>query len=53
MDAQLSGYVNGDLSFQAHGDYDSSVNAFHYRFGAYLFYNIGYKAKAKILSVID
>ncbi|KAJ5880238.1 uncharacterized protein N7473_011291 [Penicillium subrubescens] len=53
MDAQLSGYVNGDLSFQAHGDYDSSDNAFHYRFGAYLFYNIGYKAKAKILSVID
>jgi chitinase len=53
MDAQLSGYVNGDLSFQAHRDYDSSDNAFHYRFGAYLFYNIGYKAKAKILSVID
>lgn len=29
MDAQLTGYVTGDLSFQAHGDYDSSDNAFH------------------------
>ncbi|KAJ5372784.1 hypothetical protein N7517_004790 [Penicillium concentricum] len=53
MDAQLSGYVETDLSFQAHGDYDTSDNAFHYRFGAYLFYNIGYKAVAKVLSYID
>lgn len=53
MDAQLSGYVNTDLSFQAHGDYDTSDNAFHYRFGAYLYYNIGYKAVAKILDFVD
>ncbi|OQE10109.1 hypothetical protein PENFLA_c093G00176 [Penicillium flavigenum] len=53
MNAQLSGYVNTDLSFQAHGDYDTSDNAFHYRFGAYLYYNIGYKAVAKILSFVD
>ncbi|KAJ5816569.1 hypothetical protein N7447_008802 [Penicillium robsamsonii] len=37
----------------AHGDYDSSDNAFHYRFGAYLLYNLGYKAKANILGFID
>ena len=53
MDAQLSGYVNTDLSFQAHSDYDTSDNAFHYRFGAYLYYNIGYKAVAKILDFVD
>ncbi|KAJ5505938.1 hypothetical protein N7453_004895, partial [Penicillium expansum] len=53
MDVQLSGYMDTDLSFQAHGDYDTSDNAFHYRFGAYLYYNIGYKAVAKILSYID
>lgn len=53
MDVQLSGYVDTDLSFQAHSDYDTSDDAFHYRFGAYLYYNIGYKAVAKILSYID
>ncbi|KAJ5194865.1 uncharacterized protein N7498_008303 [Penicillium cinerascens] len=53
MDAQLSGYVDTDLSFQAHGDYDTSDNAFHYRLGTYLYYNVGYKAKAKILGFID
>ncbi|KAK4864821.1 hypothetical protein LT330_001444 [Penicillium expansum] len=53
MDVQLSGYVDTDLSFQAHSDYDTSDDAFHYQFGAYLYYNIGYKAVAKILSYID
>lgn len=53
MDAQLTGYVEGDLSFQAHGDYDSTDNAFHYRFGAYLFYNLGFKAKAQVLNFIN
>ncbi len=50
MDAQLSGYVNTDpLLPGSLSDYDTSDNAFHYRFGAYLYYNIGYKAVAKIL----
>ncbi|CBF89323.1 hypothetical protein AN0517.2 [Aspergillus nidulans FGSC A4] len=53
MDAQLTGYVMGDLSFQAHGDYDTASNSFQYRFGAYLFYNLGYKATAQILNFID
>lgn len=53
MDAQLTGYVTGDLLFQAYGDYDSLDNAFYYRFGAYLLYNLGYKAKANILGFID
>lgn len=53
MDAQLTGYVMGDLSFQAHGDYDTTGNEFNYSFGAYLFYNLGYKATAQILNFID
>ncbi|KAI3068615.1 CAZyme family GH18 [Aspergillus niger] len=53
MDAQLTGYVIGDLSFQAHGDYDTTGNEFNYRFGVYLFYNLGYKATAQILNFID
>ncbi|KAF7587601.1 hypothetical protein BBP40_007000 [Aspergillus hancockii] len=53
MDAQLTGYVTGDLSFQAHSDYDTTSNTYKYRFGSYLFYNLGYKATAKILNFID
>jgi chitinase len=53
MDAQLTGYVMGDLSFQAHSDYDTTSNTYKYRFGSYLFYNLGYKATAKILNFID
>lgn len=34
-------------------DYDTSDNAFHYRLGVYLYYNIGYKAVATILNFID
>lgn len=53
MDAQLSGYLRGILSFQGHGDYETDSNAFSYRFGAYLFYNIGYKATARVLEFLD
>lgn len=56
MDAQLTGYVMGDLSFQAHGDYgvsDRNEAAFNYRYGAYTFYNLGYKATAKVLNFVD
>ncbi|KAB8237919.1 uncharacterized protein BDW43DRAFT_306620 [Aspergillus alliaceus] len=53
MDAQLTGYVTGDLSFQAHSDYDTTINTYKYRFGSYLFYNLRYKATAKILNFVD
>lgn len=53
MDAQLSGYVEGDLSFQAHADYNTDNDAIRYMFGAYIYYNLGYKATAKILNFID
>lgn len=53
MDAQLTGYVMGDISLQAHGDYDTATNDFHYRFGVFLLDNLGYKATAQALSFID
>jgi hypothetical protein len=53
MDAQLTGYVRGDLSFQAHADADLQNKAFNYRYGVYVFYNLGYKANAHILGVIN
>jgi hypothetical protein len=53
MDAQLHGYVIGDLLFQAHGDYSTSTNEITYWFGAYFIYNIGYSATTQILSLFD
>ncbi|KAL4923139.1 uncharacterized protein BDV17DRAFT_296638 [Aspergillus undulatus] len=53
MDAQLTGYVEGDLLFKAHADYNTDDNQINYLFGAYLKYNLGYKATAQILNFID
>ncbi|GAP93031.2 putative chitin- type 1 [Rosellinia necatrix] len=53
MDAQLTGYVMGDLSFQASGDADLTKGVFHYMYGVHAFYNIGYKATAKILGLVN
>ncbi|KAL2116052.1 hypothetical protein VTJ04DRAFT_10307 [Mycothermus thermophilus] len=53
MDAQLSGYLTGDLSFQASSDVNTGTNSFRYSYGVYFFYNIGYTATAKILGLID
>jgi chitinase len=53
MDAQLHGYIVGDLSFQAHGDYSTSTNKIRYSFGAYFIYNLGYTATAQILGLFD
>lgn len=51
VDAQLVGYVNTSLSFQASatasGGSDGDVSAV-YRYGVYLFYNLGYGAYATI-----
>lgn len=41
MDAQLSGFVTGDLSFQASGAITASTGTFRYSYGVYVFYNIG------------
>ncbi|KAJ5640413.1 hypothetical protein N7528_000038 [Penicillium herquei] len=53
MDAQLSGFVEADLNFRAHADLSSSDQAFHYSLGSYIIYNLGYKATAKILGIVD
>lgn len=51
VDAQLVGYVNTSLSFQASatgsGGSDNAPSA-TYRYGVYLFYNIGYAAYATV-----
>lgn len=53
MDAQLSGYVMGDLSFQASGDVSTTTGAFIYSYGVYAIYNLGYTAKATILGIVN
>lgn len=53
MDAQLSGYVTSRLSFQASASADTTSKEFHYSYGVYLFYNLGYTAKATILGIVD
>ncbi|KAI3339955.1 hypothetical protein F4824DRAFT_498076 [Ustulina deusta] len=53
MDAQLTGYVTGDLSFQASGKANTATNSYQYTYGVYAFYNIGYKATALILGVLN
>lgn len=53
VNAQLTGFVTGDLNFQARGTYDTNSGSFKYSYGVYVFYNIGYKATATILNVIN
>jgi chitinase len=53
MDAQLTGYVTGDLSFQASGDADLSAGKFRYSYGVYVFYNLGYKVTATIVGIVN
>ncbi|PHH75536.1 hypothetical protein CDD82_4401 [Ophiocordyceps australis] len=53
MDAQLSGYLVGTLSFQASTDVDTSTKTMHYSYGVYLLFNLGYSARAHILGLVD
>lgn len=53
MDAQLSGFVEGDLNFRAHADLSSTGKALHYNLGVSIIYNLGYSAQATILGIID
>ena len=50
VDAQLVGYVNTSLSFQASGtgSIGSTGTAASYRYGIYLIYNLGYGAYATV-----
>lgn len=51
VDAQLVGYVNTTLSFQATATASagsSTPGTFAYRYGVYLYYNIGYGAYATV-----
>lgn len=53
MDAQLTGYVTGDLSFQSSGDADPTTGKFRYSYGVYVFYNLGYKVTATIVGLVN
>lgn len=53
MDAQLSAFMTGKLSFSAQLDGTATSTKFPIKYGAYIFYNIGYSAKAQILGLID
>jgi hypothetical protein len=53
MDAHLSGYVTGDLSFQASGDVTTGTGAFRSSYGVYVFYNLGYSATAQVLGLFN
>lgn len=53
IDAQLSGYVMGDLSFQAKGAVSTTTGSFDYSYGVYAIYNLGYSAKATILGIVN
>ncbi|PFH61273.1 hypothetical protein XA68_17786 [Ophiocordyceps unilateralis] len=52
VDAQLSGYLVGGLSFQATSHINHESNELKYSYGVYLIYNLGYTAKAIILDMV-
>ena len=51
--ATVSAYLKAALQFEAKGSISSTTGAFDYEYGAYLFYNLGYKAKATVLKFFD
>ncbi|EGX88796.1 bacteriodes thetaiotaomicron symbiotic chitinase, putative [Cordyceps militaris CM01] len=53
MDAQLSGFLAGTLSFQARAKADTGSQNFTFSYGVHFLYNIGYSAKAVILGITD
>ncbi|KAL2814184.1 hypothetical protein BJX63DRAFT_431584 [Aspergillus granulosus] len=52
-EAHLTGYVEGNLTFEAHADYDTDSNEIAYSFGSFFYYNLGYKAVAQIFGFTD
>ncbi|PHH88171.1 hypothetical protein CDD83_7878 [Cordyceps sp. RAO-2017] len=53
VDAQLSGYLKGGLSFQASSHFHTESDQIKYSYGVYLFYNLGYSAHATILGLVN
>ncbi|PHH74610.1 hypothetical protein CDD80_2962 [Ophiocordyceps camponoti-rufipedis] len=52
VDAQLSGYLVGGLSFQATSHINHDSGEVDYSYGVYMIYNLGYTAKAFILGLV-
>ncbi|RYP19213.1 hypothetical protein DL767_009698 [Monosporascus sp. MG133] len=52
VDAQLTAFLFSAIKFDAKGTWKSVTNTWAYSYGVYLFYNIGYKAKATVLDWI-
>ncbi|KAK3395032.1 hypothetical protein B0H63DRAFT_533483 [Podospora didyma] len=53
VDAQITAFMLGTLSFQARGLANLVTGKFDYTYGVYLLYNVGFKAKAVILEWKD
>ncbi|KAI9146996.1 Killer toxin subunits alpha/beta [Paramyrothecium foliicola] len=53
IDAQITGFVRGILQFFAEARSGSSPTKWNYAYGVYLFYNVGYNARATVLEWAD
>ncbi|WQF83340.1 Putative glycoside hydrolase family 18, catalytic domain, glycosyl hydrolase family 18 (GH18) active [Colletotrichum destructivum] len=53
VDAQVTAFLKGALTFRAWAIGDIVDSVYEYGYGVYLYYNIGYKAKAQILEWFD
>lgn len=53
MDAQVSAFLKAALQFIATGAVSTATQRFDYSYGAYLYFNVGFKAKAVVLDWIN
>lgn len=53
MDAQVTAFLYGALTLRAWAIGEIVSQIYKFGYGAYLYYNVGYKAKAEILEWID
>lgn len=53
MDAQITGFMTGILQFFAEGRASTNTGRWDYQYGAYFYFNLGYKAKAVVLEWLD
>lgn len=53
VDAQVTAFLRAALRFLATGSADTTSKVFNYKYGAYVYYNLGYKAKAVLLEWKD
>jgi hypothetical protein len=53
VDAQLVGFIEADIPFQAHGDYSSTDDSVQCTLDDNIICNRGYDAKAQVLDLIN